>query len=55
MLLVGNGMLITRDNDNPWFQDGAVVIDGDTIKEAVNMMLAYCSDELTVCKLACPL
>ncbi|MCR4589826.1 MAG: putative aminohydrolase SsnA [Lachnospiraceae bacterium] len=34
MLLVGNGMLITRDNADPWFQDGAVLIDGDTIKEA---------------------
>ena len=33
MLLIGNGMLITRDEKNPWFQDGAVVIDGDTIKE----------------------
>ncbi len=33
MLLVGNGMLITRDEENPWFQDGAVVIDGDTILE----------------------
>ena len=34
MLLIGNGMLITRDEKNPWFKDGAVVIDGDTIKEA---------------------
>ena len=34
MLLIGNGMLITRDEKNPWFQDGAVVIEGDTIKEA---------------------
>lgn len=34
MIFIGNGMLITRDADSPWFQDGAVVIEGDTIKEA---------------------
>ena len=34
MLIVGNGMLITRDGENPWFEDGAVVIDGDTVCEA---------------------
>ncbi len=34
MLIVGNGMLITRDSENPWFEDGAVVIDGDTILDA---------------------
>ncbi|MCR4658558.1 MAG: putative aminohydrolase SsnA [Lachnospiraceae bacterium] len=34
MLLVGNGMLITRDEEKPWFKDGAVVIDGDTVLEA---------------------
>jgi len=33
MLLVGNGMLITRDPENPWYPDGAVVIEGDSIKE----------------------
>ena len=33
MLLIGNGMLITRDEKNPWIRDGAVVTDGDTIKE----------------------
>ena len=36
MLLVGNGMLITRDAENPWYEDGAVLIDGDTILEAGN-------------------
>ena len=34
MLLIGNGMLITRDKDNPWFSDGAVAVLGDTIVEA---------------------
>ncbi len=34
MLLIGNGMLITRDSSNPWYPDGAVLIDGDTITEA---------------------
>ena len=33
MILVGNGMLITRDPENPWYSDGAVVIEGDSIKE----------------------
>ena len=33
MLLIGNGMLITRDPENPWYPDGAVVIEGDSIKE----------------------
>ena len=36
MLLVGNVMLITRDAENPWYEDGAVLIDGDTILEAGN-------------------
>ena len=34
MLLVGNGMLITRDAENPWYEDGAVLIDGDDKKMA---------------------
>ena len=34
MLLVGNGKLITRDEACPYFEDGAVVLDGDTVKEA---------------------
>lgn len=33
MLLIGNGRLITRDNDSPYFESGAVVTDGDTILE----------------------
>lgn len=33
MLLVGNGKLITRDSASPFFADGAVVLDGDTVKE----------------------
>ena len=31
MLLVGNGKVITRDADAPFFEDGAVVIDGEKI------------------------
>ena len=31
MLLVGNGQVITRDTDAPFFEDGAVVIDGEKI------------------------
>lgn len=33
MLLIGNGRVITRDSDNPYFEKGAVVIDGEVIKE----------------------
>ncbi len=33
MLLVGNGKLITRDAQNPYLMDGAVVINGDVIQE----------------------
>lgn len=33
MLLVENGHVITRDPNNPYLEDGAVAIDGDTIKE----------------------
>ena len=31
MLLVGNGRVITRDEENPYLETGAVAIDGDTI------------------------
>ena len=31
MLLVGNGRVITRDPENPYIQNGAVLIEGDTI------------------------
>ena len=33
MLIVGNGQLITRDPEFPYLKDGAVVIDGEVIKE----------------------
>ncbi|MDO4478273.1 MAG: putative aminohydrolase SsnA [Lachnospiraceae bacterium] len=33
MLLIGNGKLFTRDNENPYIADGAVVIEGTTVKE----------------------
>lgn len=31
MLLVGNGRVITRDENNPYFQADAVAIDGEKI------------------------
>ena len=33
MLLVGNGRLITRDAALPYLPDGAVVLDGDAVRE----------------------
>ena len=33
MLLIGNGRLMTRDPEHPYFKDGAVVTDGEVIKE----------------------
>lgn len=33
MLLIGNGRLVTRDAENPFRENGAVVIDGTKIKE----------------------
>ncbi|MEE8886666.1 MAG: putative aminohydrolase SsnA [Eubacteriales bacterium] len=33
MLLVGNGQVITRDSENPYLKDGAVLIDGEEIAE----------------------
>ena len=33
MLILGNGMVLTRDPENPFLRDGAVVMDGDTIRE----------------------
>ena len=33
MLLIGNGRVITRDNDNPFIENGAVVCDGKLIVE----------------------
>ena len=33
MKIIGNGRLITRDNAQPFFENGAVVMDGKTIRE----------------------
>lgn len=33
MLIIGNGRLITRDAEHPYFEHGAVVCDGGTIVE----------------------
>ena len=33
MLLVGNGRVFTQDAANPYIRDGAVVIDGEVIRE----------------------
>ncbi|MBR0468838.1 MAG: putative aminohydrolase SsnA [Mogibacterium sp.] len=44
MLLVGNGQLITRDPEFPYLKDGAVVIDGEVIKDVgslADMKAAY--------------
>ena len=34
MLLVGNGRLITRDDAAPYWENGAVVLEGEVVKEA---------------------
>ena len=36
MLIVGNGRVITRDADNPYFEHGAVAIEGDAIAAVGN-------------------
>ena len=33
MLLVGNGRLITRDPAAPYFEDGAVILEGEAVRE----------------------
>ncbi len=33
MLLIGNGKVLTRDSENPYLSSGAVVIDGEVIRE----------------------
>ena len=33
MLLIGNGRVITRNHANPYLENGAVVTDGENIKE----------------------
>ena len=33
MFIIGNGRLITRNSDYPFFEDGAVVVDGEVIKK----------------------
>ena len=44
MLLIGNGQVITRDPEFPYLKDGAVVIDGEVIKDVgtfADMKAAY--------------
>ena len=36
MLILGNGRLVTRDEKNPYLENGAVVIDGTTIIKVGN-------------------
>lgn len=31
MLIIGNGRVITRDEENPFIENGAVAMDGNTI------------------------
>ena len=33
MLMIGNGRLVTRDSEHPFYEDGAVVLEGNTIKK----------------------
>ena len=33
MLIIGSGKVITRDEENPWLPEGAVAIDGETVRE----------------------
>ena len=32
MLMIGNGRLVTRDDQAPFFEHGAVVLDGNVVK-----------------------
>lgn len=36
MLILGNGKLVTRDEKNPYLENGAVAIDGTTIVKVGN-------------------
>ena len=46
MLLIGNGRVCTRDAANPWIEDGAVLIDGEQIKEVgtLSQLKTRCPD-----------
>jgi hypothetical protein len=33
MLVIGNGRLVTRDPEQPFFENGAVAMDGTAIKK----------------------
>ncbi len=33
MIIIGNGKVLTRDEKTPWLENGAVVVEGTTIKE----------------------
>ena len=33
MILIGNGKVFTRDDEKPYIENGAVLIDGNVIKE----------------------
>lgn len=39
MLLVGNGRLLTREGTHPFYENGAVVIDGEVIRETGELSL----------------
>lgn len=38
MILIGNGRVFTRDENNPYIENGAVLIDGKVIKEIGKLM-----------------
>ena len=41
MIIIGNGRLITRDADNPFIENGAVVTDGNTIVKVGDLSLIH--------------
>lgn len=49
MYLITNGVVITRDNDNPYFKDGGVVVEGNKIIEVgddLSLKLKYPSAKI---------
>ena len=35
MIIIGNGRLVTRDPAAPFYENGAVAVDGNTIRKVV--------------------
>ena len=56
MLLIGNGRVITRDQENPYLEDGAVVVVGmgtdaytHDMLESMKVFLIICQCERNYC------